>query len=132
MLLFLWNILVKNIVFESIIFNKVIVSLQKCPNCKKHISWGKVYKKINKKRFYGNHLLKCPKCKYKLGIKLKKKSILESMWKALLWMAFPILLIGLVALGNFSVLYAIILVILYHFMAMAYIISTYKYDSVKK
>lgn len=108
------------------------MSLQKCPNCKKGIPWWKIYKNINKKKFYGNHLLKCSKCKYKLGIKLKKKSILKSIWEALLWMAFPIIMIVSVAIVNFNFLYAIVLVTIYHFIAMDYVIKTYKYDSVKK
>jgi NAD-dependent SIR2 family protein deacetylase len=78
------------------------MSLQKCPNCKKKIGFWRVYKKINKKRFYANHLLKCHKCDAKLAIKLKKKTFTESLLKAFGWMSLPILLIISVALGNLN------------------------------
>jgi CXXC-20-CXXC protein len=108
------------------------MSLQKCPNCKKKISFWKVYKKINKKRFYSNHLLKCNKCEAKLGIRLKKKSFIERLLKAFAWMLLPILLIISVALGNLNAFVAMGIVIIFHLIAMAYIIRTYKYNKITK
>lgn len=108
------------------------MSLQKCPNCKKKISFWKVYKKINKKRFYSNHLLKCNKCEAKLGIKLKKKSFTERLLKAFAWMSLPILLIISVALGNLNAFVAMGIVIAFHLVAMAYIIKNYNYNNIKK
>jgi NAD-dependent SIR2 family protein deacetylase len=108
------------------------MSLQKCPNCKKKIGFWRVYKKINKKRFYSDHLLKCHKCNAKLGIKLKKKTFTESLVKAFAWMSLPILLIISVALGNLNAFVAMAIVIVFHLLAMAYIIKHYKYNHVKK
>jgi fatty-acid desaturase len=108
------------------------MSLQKCPNCNKKIGFWKVYKKINKKRFYSNHLLKCHHCSAKLGIKLKKKSFTERLLKAFAWMSLPILLIISVALGNLNAFVAMGIVIVFHFVAMGYIITHYKYNNVKK
>ena len=108
------------------------MSLQKCPNCKKKIDFWKVYKKINQKRFYSDHLIKCHKCHAKLWIKLKKKTFTESLVKAFAWMSLPILLIISVALGNLNAFVAMWIVIIFHLCAMAYIIKTYKYNKIKK
>jgi TRAP-type C4-dicarboxylate transport system permease large subunit len=108
------------------------MSLQKCPKCKKKIKFWKVYKKINKKRFYSDHLLTCHKCKAKLGIKLKQSSFWKSLLKAFAWMLLPILLIVSVALGNLNAFVAMWIVVVFHLLAMAYIIKTYKYNKVKK
>ena len=106
--------------------------LQKCPNCKKEIGFWRVYKKINKKRFYSDHLLKCHKCHAKLGIKLKKKTFTESLFKAFAWMSLPILLIITVALGKLNAFIAMGIVIVFHLLAMWYIIKKYTYNNVKK
>jgi CXXC-20-CXXC protein len=107
------------------------MSLQKCPNCKKKISFWKVYKKINKKRFYSNHLLKCNKCDGKLSINLKNKSFIERLLKAFAWMLLPILLIIIVALGLLNAFVAMVIVIIFHLIAMVYIIKNYNYNSIK-
>lgn len=107
------------------------MSLQKCPNCKKKINYWRVYKKINQNKFYKNHLLKCHKCDAKLGIKLKKKTFWERLLKGFAWMWLPILLIICVALGSLNAFVAMGIVIVFHFVAMTYIIKTYKYNHVK-
>ena len=108
------------------------MSLQKCPKCKKKIKFWRVYNKINKKRFYADHLLTCHKCKAKLSIKLKQTSFIKNLLKAFWWMLLPILLIISVALGNLNVFIAMWIVVVFHLVAMAYIIKTYKYTIVKK
>lgn len=108
------------------------MSLQKCPNCNKKIGFWKVYKKINQKRFYSDHLIKCHKCHAKLGITLKKKTFTESLFKAFAWMSLPILLIITVALGNLNAFVAMWIVVVFHLLSMAYIIRTYKYNNIKK
>jgi hypothetical protein len=47
-------------------------------------------------------------------------------------MLLPILLIVSVALGNLNAFVAMWIVVVFHLLAMAYIIKTYKYNKVKK
>jgi hypothetical protein len=47
-------------------------------------------------------------------------------------MLLPIILIVSVALGNVNAFVAMWMVVIFHLLAMVYIIKTYKYNKVKK
>ena len=108
------------------------MSLQICPNCKKHIQWWKIYKKLNEKRIYSHHIIDCQKCGYKLWTKKKNKDLWATIYTTLLWMLLPIILITFVATNKLNFLIAILIVIVYHFAIMTYYISNSKYKYVRK
>lgn len=77
-------------------------------------------------------MLKCPDCGHKLGFKKKKRSIIHRLAVSLLWLAFPIYLIGMVATMRMDAVAAILLVIFYHFIAMHVLILFKNYTFIKK
>lgn len=104
------------------------MSLLKCPNCKKKISYWKVYKNINvKKRKYT-----CKKCHTKLKIKCKTKTFLQRLLWTFLWLGFPAWIIILVVGGVLNPFVAMAIVIAFHFVWLHYIITRYKYKVLKK
>lgn len=108
------------------------MSLQICPNCKNKFSFCKIYKKINKRNFYKDHLIKCEKCNYKLWFKNKKKTIIEHILKWFMWMFLPIALIWIVIAWKMNAFIAIFLVIIYHIISMYFIIKRYNYSKIEK
>ena len=104
------------------------MSLQKCPNCKKHFSYWKVYKHINLKK----PKMTCKKCHSKLKLKWKTKTFSQRLLSGFAWMGLPLFLVILVAMGHLNAFVAMGLVVLFHFAGIHYIIKKYKFHVVKK
>ena len=99
------------------------MSLLKCPNCKKKISYWKVYKNINLKKRKST----CKKCHAKLKVKWKARTFTQRLLWCFVWLGFPAVLILLVAAWYLNAFVAMWAVIVFHFLGLHYIIKNYKY-----
>lgn len=104
-----------------------------------HISFWTIYTLVNFRRvFYKKKWLnfKCSHCKEECNLRINWRQkwdnlSIKSIWKYILWLLIPVLLIILVADNQMDFRYAILIVILYHFLAMFYIINYSKLLKIK-
>lgn len=108
------------------------MSLTHCPNCDHENSWRRVYAEMNFKHKCAWEITDCENCHRKMIVHRKGSSIYLAILQGILWMLFPIILIGGVALGMMSYITAIILVIIYHFVSFWGIIKFKNYSETKK
>lgn len=103
------------------------MSLQICPYCKKENSYWRVYKNINLKHYSKEMSIKCEFCHEKMRLKIKEKNSCEKVKSWFFWMFLPLILILLVAIHKLNFIIAILAVIIYHFIAMYYLIKNLHY-----
>nr|MDD3720368.1 hypothetical protein [Candidatus Gracilibacteria bacterium] len=103
------------------------MNLQICPKCGKENNFWRIYKDINFYKFKGGITIKCGFCKNKEKIWKTKGCSFIRILHGFLWMLPAFILIYLVVVGKINYLIAILLITIYHFLAMYYIIKFGKY-----
>jgi len=104
------------------------MSLQICPNCKKQNSYWKIYKELNKKHLKNWMQIECDFCKSKMVLNYWKKSIINKIIYWIFWLILPILIIFLTINWTINYISAIIIVTIFHFIAMYAIIKLKDYN----
>ena len=125
----------KNICYSNIILtNKIIMKNKKCS----HIKFWQIYKIINfNKTFWKKkgREFKCEICHEKCKLKWKwyeKINNIVRFFTYLLWLLPAIILILLVACGKLNFLIAILIITVFHFLAMYFIINSRRLQIEKK
>lgn len=110
---------------------KSVMSLQVCPNCLHTNRYWRIYWELNSKHFKYGMKIKCENCGGKMVLK-HKSTLGDRIVGGFLWMSPALLLIYLVATHQLHFITAIILIVLYHFIAFYGIIKNYEYTSFEK
>ena len=102
------------------------MSLQICPNCSKENSYFKIYKEINRCHLKKWMSIKCDFCWKDMVLDMKERNIFSRILSWFLWMLPAFILIFLVWSWKMNFLVAIVLITIFHFLAMYFLIKNMK------